>query len=98
MKTIPDLCEHCGRPITWEPVAGEHNPPHGGESVLCVMCVARALVRMTLLQHKVSISYPQSNMHNGHRRRIRLYQKRALFGRPLVEKKLTKTLEVQKNW
>lgn len=71
-------CPACGGPLTTPRLreSDRRRPPTPAKVRLCVMCVARALVRATLAVHGEPSPYPESNRCPGHDERMRAHQER----------------------
>ena len=78
-RVLDGRCTACGGPLTTpllRPDEERRLPATPATVGLCVMCVARVLVRATLVIHGEPLPYPESNRCEGHEERMRAHEER----------------------
>ena len=78
-RVLDGRCVSCGGPLTTpllRPHEERHRPATPQAVRLCVMCVARVLVRATLAIHGEPSPHPESRRCEGHEARMRAHQDR----------------------
>ena len=79
LVTLDATCPACGGPLTTPrlgPQEEQRHPASPATVRLCVLCVARVLVRATLAIHGEPSPHPESNRCPGHDERMRAHKKR----------------------
>jgi hypothetical protein len=78
-RVLDGRCAVCGGPLTTpllRPDEEHHLPAMPATVGLCVLCVARVLVRATLVIHGEPSPHPASNRCEGHEERMRSHEER----------------------